>query len=227
MQIAELADLAGVTVRTIRYYHQAGVLPEPARLSNGYRDYTVDDLVTVLKIGELTGSGLSLAQAGVLAAGVDDAADEVLDEADRALAAKIAALQAQRRRLRRARAGGHVGLSESAASLSVGGDDVSTAMVFAHLYKDHPQLGMITEVLSAEEMRATLESVQGQFDAIDDSTGEEELDSLREKIRFVIAQFPEELPELTDEQTELVVGLTERNLNPRQLEFLRSLTRAG
>ena len=37
MRIGELADLAGVTVRTVRYYHQKDVLPEPARRANGYR----------------------------------------------------------------------------------------------------------------------------------------------------------------------------------------------
>lgn len=86
MRSAELAELAGVTIRTIRYYHQAGALPEPPRTSNGYRDYSAEHLVAVLKIRQLTSSGLSLAQAGEVAhRAVDDAA---LDEIDRALEAQ-------------------------------------------------------------------------------------------------------------------------------------------
>ena len=39
MQIKELADATGVDVETIRYYEKQGLLPEPARRGNGYRDY--------------------------------------------------------------------------------------------------------------------------------------------------------------------------------------------
>ncbi|MGP9539942.1 MerR family DNA-binding transcriptional regulator, partial [Brachybacterium sp. AOP43-C2-M15] len=36
---SELAGIAGTTVKTIRYYHHIGVLPEPDRASNGYKQY--------------------------------------------------------------------------------------------------------------------------------------------------------------------------------------------
>lgn len=39
MRIGEYAALVGVSTRTVRHYHHLGLLPEPARLSNGYRDY--------------------------------------------------------------------------------------------------------------------------------------------------------------------------------------------
>ena len=39
MQINQLADLTGVSPKTIRYYESIGVLPEPQRGPNGYRDY--------------------------------------------------------------------------------------------------------------------------------------------------------------------------------------------
>jgi len=93
MRIAELAELAGVSVRTVRYYHQVGALPEPPRRSNGYRDYTVDHLITVLRIHQLTSSGLPLATAGELAADpAPDAAEAVLEEADRVLESQIAVI---------------------------------------------------------------------------------------------------------------------------------------
>ena len=39
MRIGELSRAAGVDVETIRYYEKAGLLPAPARESNGYRAY--------------------------------------------------------------------------------------------------------------------------------------------------------------------------------------------
>lgn len=39
MRIGELAQATGVDVETIRYYERSGLLPPPARESNGYRRY--------------------------------------------------------------------------------------------------------------------------------------------------------------------------------------------
>ncbi|TXL68335.1 Cd(II)/Pb(II)-responsive transcriptional regulator [Zeimonas arvi] len=44
MRIGELAKATGVDVETIRYYERAGLLPEPARESNGYRAYGIGHL---------------------------------------------------------------------------------------------------------------------------------------------------------------------------------------
>jgi DNA-binding transcriptional MerR regulator len=44
MQINQLADLTGVSSKTIRYYESIGVLPQPHRSSNRYRDYDEADL---------------------------------------------------------------------------------------------------------------------------------------------------------------------------------------
>lgn len=43
MRIGEVAERAGVTDKTIRYYEQIGVLASPSRTASGYRDY--DDSV--------------------------------------------------------------------------------------------------------------------------------------------------------------------------------------
>ena len=44
----ELAELAGTTVKSVRYYHQLRLLDEPARLTNGYKQYEVRHLVRLL-----------------------------------------------------------------------------------------------------------------------------------------------------------------------------------
>ncbi|MFG1792543.1 MerR family transcriptional regulator [Nocardia sp. NPDC049149] len=58
----ELAELAGTSLRTVRHYHDIGLLAEPERRANGYKSYGVAHLVRVLRIKRLTGLGLSLAQ---------------------------------------------------------------------------------------------------------------------------------------------------------------------
>ena len=62
MRSKELADLAGVTVRTLRHYHQMDLLPEPPRAENGYRSYGALDLVRVLRIKRLASLGMPLQQ---------------------------------------------------------------------------------------------------------------------------------------------------------------------
>ena len=44
MQIKQLAALAKVSPKTIRYYELIGVLPEPERSPNGYREYADRDV---------------------------------------------------------------------------------------------------------------------------------------------------------------------------------------
>ena len=43
MQIGDLSRWAGVNIETIRYYERIGVLPKPARQSNGRRTYSPAD----------------------------------------------------------------------------------------------------------------------------------------------------------------------------------------
>jgi DNA-binding transcriptional MerR regulator len=40
MKIGEVADLAEVSVDTVRFYERRGVLPVPERTASGYRTYT-------------------------------------------------------------------------------------------------------------------------------------------------------------------------------------------
>jgi Cd(II)/Pb(II)-responsive transcriptional regulator len=44
MQIKDLSRATGVDVETIRFYEKQGLLSEPARRDNGYRDYAASHL---------------------------------------------------------------------------------------------------------------------------------------------------------------------------------------
>ncbi|MFI6030714.1 MerR family transcriptional regulator [Amycolatopsis magusensis] len=50
LRTSELAEVAGVTVRALRHYHQIGLLAEPPRSAGGYRRYDVGHLVRLLRI---------------------------------------------------------------------------------------------------------------------------------------------------------------------------------
>lgn len=58
----ELADLAGTTVKTVRHYHGRGLLAEPERAANGYKQYRAEHLVRLLQIRRLSELGFSLNQ---------------------------------------------------------------------------------------------------------------------------------------------------------------------
>ena len=48
MKIGHLATAVGMDIQTLRYYESQGLLNEPARLQNGYRDYP-DEAISSLK----------------------------------------------------------------------------------------------------------------------------------------------------------------------------------
>ena len=56
----EFAKIAGVTLRTIRYYDKIGLLKPTKILENGYRKYCNNDLITLQKILSLKELGFSL-----------------------------------------------------------------------------------------------------------------------------------------------------------------------
>src|SRR5688500_19694620 len=95
MLSGELAELAGVTVRTLRHYHQIGVLPEPPRSAGGYRHYDVRHVVRLLRITRMTALGVPLA---ALPEVLDDpqATGRLLDELDQQAVAEIDRLTGRR-----------------------------------------------------------------------------------------------------------------------------------
>ncbi|MGW5650270.1 MerR family transcriptional regulator [Streptomyces humi] len=101
MRIGELAAAVGVSTRTVRHYHHQGLLPEPGRLANGYRDYTLRHAVVLARIRRLTELGLGLAEVrDVLADEAGRDLVEVLTELDADLARQEAEIHDRRQRLR-------------------------------------------------------------------------------------------------------------------------------
>ena len=62
MRIGDLASRAGLTVKTLRFYETAGVLPEAARTPAGYRDYDDSALARLRFVKAAQAAGLTLAE---------------------------------------------------------------------------------------------------------------------------------------------------------------------
>ncbi len=58
MRASEAAGAAGVSVKALRYYEDSGLL-RPTRRSNGYRDYSEDDIRLASEIRVLMSLGLT------------------------------------------------------------------------------------------------------------------------------------------------------------------------
>ena len=58
MRAGQAAAAGGVTVKALRYYEDSGLL-QPARLPNGYRDYSAQDVQLAAEIRALMSLGLA------------------------------------------------------------------------------------------------------------------------------------------------------------------------
>ncbi len=95
----ELAELAGTTVRAVRHYHDVGLLDEPQRCSNGYKQYGVAHLVRTLRIKRLADLGFTLPQIAELSE-ADRHPRDALRRLDTRLARSVDRLQRARMEVR-------------------------------------------------------------------------------------------------------------------------------
>lgn len=72
MKIGEIARATGFSTKAIRYYEEIGVLPEPARAPNGYREYGPTTVERLEFVRDAQATGLSLTEIA-----------SILDERDR------------------------------------------------------------------------------------------------------------------------------------------------
>jgi DNA-binding transcriptional MerR regulator len=113
LTIGQLATYAGVTVRTVRHYHQIGLLDEPERDHSGYRSYDAAAVVRLIRIRTLAEAGVPLARVQeLLDAGPEEFARGI-EEVDEQLRAEIRRLQSNRQRIARLAAGEHLALPRS------------------------------------------------------------------------------------------------------------------
>ena len=234
MLSGELAELACVTVRTLRHYHQIGLLPEPPRTAGGYRHYDVGHLVRLLRITRMTALGVPLS---VLPSVLDDptAAEELLDELDRRAAADIERLTTRRADIAALR---HSGAPpDLPPELSAWRSDPAAGLPADMARYEHEQLVLIGHLLGrrdpaslaallgdADEELAASAPLTARFYALDDDTPEDEVATLISELvahlRPMVARMAG-LPEVDAQTAALMDQLSEQTLRPAQHSVLR------
>lgn len=211
MRSNEVAKLAGVSVRTLRHYHSLGLLPEPPRSDNGYRDYTAADVARVLRIKRLASLGFPLARIGTVLEEMDaPKADpntgstttgtapspmSALEELDCELALEIERLQEQRRTIAALRAENldpDLPVRFSRVLRMLPGVDTladaspadRTALIVAgHLYDDDElgELERVVECIASENLVQALEQLDERLGALAPDAPETERATLVEE----------------------------------------------
>jgi DNA-binding transcriptional MerR regulator len=113
--IGQLAGYAGVTIKAVRHYHQRGLLEEPSRDSSGYRRYTAEHAIKLIKIATLAKAGVPLARIKELLAAKPDRFAAALAEIDANLKEQTVELRRTRERIACLRSGDRLFVSEEVA----------------------------------------------------------------------------------------------------------------
>src|SRR5579864_3768454 len=113
--IGQLASYAGVTIKAVRHYHKRGLLEEPPRDSSGYRRYTAQHAIDLVKIKTLGEAGVPLARVKELLAASPERFATAITEVDRSLQERAKELRRTRERIARLSAGDRLFVSADAA----------------------------------------------------------------------------------------------------------------
>ncbi|WP_439592998.1 MerR family transcriptional regulator [Microbacterium sp.] len=228
----EVAELAGTTVNTIRHYHRLGLLEEPERRYNGYKQYGVRDLVRLLRIRRLAELGVPLSRIADVSQG-GDAAPETLRELDVELAATIQRIQQARADIavilsKNAPADAPAGFAAVASHLSE--PDSSIIHVYSRLYDEDA----MDDLRHMVEVDVEAGEASGEIDALSPDADEETRSRLAARLAPTITQNLIDYPWLTDplrrasknryRARQTFVAAAEELYNPAQLDVF---TRAG
>jgi DNA-binding transcriptional MerR regulator len=113
--IGRLAAYAGVTIKAVRHYHRIGLLGEPPRDSSGYRRYSAQHAIDLVKIKTLAEAGVPLARIKELLGASPDRFAKAITEIDRSLQARAKEVRRTRERIARLRAGDRLFVSAEVA----------------------------------------------------------------------------------------------------------------
>jgi DNA-binding transcriptional MerR regulator len=113
--IGQLADFAGVTIKAVRHYHERGLLDEPPRDSSGYRRYSAEHAIDLIKIRTLAEAGVPLARIKELLAAEPEQFAAAVAEIDRTLEQRADELRRTRERIAQLGAGDQLFVSAEVA----------------------------------------------------------------------------------------------------------------
>jgi len=113
--IGQLAAYAGVTIKTVRHYHQRGLLAEPPRDSSGYRRYSAAHAIDLVKVKTLRRAGVPLSRVKEMLAADPEQLAAAVAEIDRGLQERAEELLRTRERVAQLSAGDRLFVSPEVA----------------------------------------------------------------------------------------------------------------
>jgi DNA-binding transcriptional MerR regulator len=227
----EIAELAGTSLRAVRHYHEVGLLAEPERRTNGYKQYGVAHLVRVLHIKRLTDLGFSLSQVAAMG-DANDRPEEALRALDAELAASI-------ERLQRARI--ELGLILRQSLPTDLPPEFAPAARMEMSDADRSLITVMTRVVGSAARQAYADMLRNQsddpvnkeFDMLPADADEQSRQEIAERMAPHVRELFDEHPDLRapnvdaprgEEFAEKTIGKALRDLyNPAQLDVMRRL----
>ncbi|POH62791.1 MerR family transcriptional regulator [Cryobacterium zongtaii] len=186
--IGDAAAFVGVTPRTIRHYHQVGLLPERERGGDGRRRYGYAEIIRLLWIRRMADAGIALddirdAFHGAAPSGADgeDEIASVLARLEDTLAAQEAELRRKRASVQRMRTlGSRLGLLDDLVSGRLEGapegslrpDDLDVLLVTERIFGPlgaAVQAGRFLALAADPALRAESDRVDAAEEALDDT----------------------------------------------------------
>lgn len=195
LKVGELAERTGLTVRTLHYYEEIGLLAPSHRSAAGHRLYTEGDVARLHRIALLRGLGLTLEQvAGALLMRQPTPLVELVERHLQAIEARLVEQQRLRDRLAalaaRLRGGGAVGIDGLIDEI-----EVMTRIETYYTEAQRATLQARAEAMGPEGMRAAQQAWQDLFAearaaiARGAAPDEPEVQALAERWRGLIAAF--------------------------------------
>lgn len=224
---AELARLAGTTVNTVRHYHRVGLLEQPERQLNGYKQYQARHLARLIQIRRMRELGVPLADMEALGSGGGDAT-ATLQVVDAELAAGIERLQRARIELAimlRDRASLEVPTEFSAVEDRLTDADRALVTIYTQFYDQHA-LADIRNMIDVEPS-----DIERDYTDLPADADEAQRRGLAERMAPILRQHLTDYPWLSDPRPRLFSGAPEVRdamrgalvdlYNPAQRDVLR------
>ncbi|NBE96912.1 MerR family transcriptional regulator [Nonomuraea sp. KC401] len=198
----QLAKLTDSTVKAIRHYHEIGLLDEPERAANGYKQYKVAHLIRMLQIKRLRDLGVSLSQIAAM-----ERADEDPDEAIRLLDAELAATIERLNRVRaelavilRHRAPMHVPPMLAPISQDLSDREQSLLTVYSAVFSEE-SMEKFRQIIAEDD------DIQAALDALPPDADDAAIARLAERMAPMVRRSREKHPWLNDLMADSPLGV--------------------
>lgn len=231
----QVAELAGTSLRAVRHYHEVGLLDEPVRSTNGYKQYGVAHLVRLVQIRRMTDLGFTLPQIAEL--GDDERPIDALRTLDAELGETIGRLQRARIELASI-------LHDGRLHLDPGPDVVPPAVGAQLSAADRAFLVVLTRVVGPRTLSAyryMLEAIRedptcAEFDTLAHDADEATRRSLAERLQPHVLHVQKDHPATRDFHdaprgaafaVRMLGAAIEDLYNPAQVDVLQRLRADG